>query len=92
MADYRPDCCGGYPACTEECQARGKERLKAVADKKALLDKLYAKYGEWQAEAQRATNDHTRLGWQWKSDGMLYAIRIVEGNDQDKMKGTTNDS
>lgn len=83
MADYRPDCCGGYPTCTKECQARGKERLKAVADKKTLLDKLYAKYGEWAAAAQRATVEHDRLVHALKADGILYAIRIVEGKNED---------
>lgn len=46
--------------------------------KKALLDKLYERYGALLASAAR-TSSIARNVYQDKSEGLLEAIRIVEG-------------
>lgn len=44
----------------------------------AILDALYAKYGEHVANAERTTHN-TRMAYHDKADGVLTAIRIIEG-------------
>ena len=78
MADYRPDCCGGYPSCTAECRAKGEVRLAQADKKKALLDELWALYGHYVAEGERSTAEHNKVVFGCRADGLKKAVRIVE--------------
>ena len=81
MADYRHDCCGGFPGHSEECRNRGEERKKVADEKKAVFDRLWAKYGELVVMAERSTTDHTRTIYGNQAEGIKIAIRIIEGVD-----------
>lgn len=85
MADYRLDCCGGFPTHKDGCRAvaEAPARKAAKTERDAVLDKLYAKYGELLALAER-TSHNTRMAYHDKADGLLMGIRIVEGKDPEE--------
>jgi hypothetical protein len=80
MADYRLDCCGGFPGHEPGCRALAEAPVReaATAEKKAILDKLYQRYGELMVSVQREPGEHSSV-FQAQANVMLEAIRIVEG-------------
>lgn len=85
MADYRLDCCGGFPSHRDNCTAESdyQQRRLAEAATKEHLDALYARYGELIALATRSTTDHNKNLYGCRADGVLEAIHIVEGKPSD---------
>ncbi len=84
MADYRMDCCGGFPSHNPGCKAEAtyEERKKTQEARKALLDKMWARYGELVASATRSKVQHDKdLFGHW-ADGFLEAIHMVEAEKQ----------
>ncbi len=81
MADYRLDCCGGFPSHRDKCTASADYEKRKVADErvKKLLDALYVRYGGLVAMAKRSSLEHDQAIYGAQADGFLEAIRIVEG-------------